>query len=73
MEEVERNKLMDEVAGGSSHDNVGDGTHMLGMYAARKYTSLEPLTVYVGVDIGAAKGALDDNKGYKKLDENVTS
>ena len=69
MEEVERSKLTDEVSGSNSQDNAGDGSHMLGLYAARKYTSLEPLTVYVGIDIGAAKGALDDDKGYKKLDE----
>ena len=79
---VQRSKLMDAVedekrknnaqpaeAASSSNDHrCCEERHMLGMYAARRYKSLEPLTVYVGVDIGAVKGELDDYKGYRALD-----
>ena len=37
---------------------------MLGLYAACRYESGDAITVYVGDDIGAANGALDDYTGY---------
>ena len=60
---------MEAAVGSSSSDpQCSEERHMLGMYAARRYRSLEPLTVYVGTDIGAVKGELDDHKGYRVLD-----
>ena len=39
------------------------------MYAAHRFESADPLTVYVGRDIGAADGAIDDYyKGYKEME-----
>ena len=41
---------------------------MLGLYAARRYKSEEIITVYVGDDIGAANGTLDDYHGYRIME-----
>ena len=35
---------------------------MLGLYATRRYDSLEPITVYIGKELGASSGDVDDNQ-----------
>ena len=65
MEDVERCRSVTSGEGQGDTDDTSKDRHiMLGMYAARKYYSKEPLTVYVGTDIGAADGI----KGFKALD-----
>ena len=58
-----------EVARGGDGEGVTfGGEHMLGLYAARRYESGDAITVYVGSDIGAADGAIDDYTGYHVME-----
>ena len=41
----------------------------MGLYAAHRFDAEDPITVYVGTDVGAADGALDDYKGYRAIEE----
>ena len=41
---------------------------MFGLYAAHRFEAEDPITVYVGTDIGAADGELDDYKGYRAVE-----
>ena len=41
---------------------------MYGLYAACRFESTDPMTVYVGEDIGAEDGELDDYKGYREME-----
>ena len=57
---VKRSELMANVPGATGH--------MYGLYAAHRFESMDPLTVYVGVDIGAVDGAVDDYQGYRAME-----
>ena len=46
----------------------GEAHPMYGLYAAHRMESEYPFSVYVGEDIGAADGALDDYKGYRAME-----
>ena len=42
---------------------------MFGLYASRRYEHEEAITVYVGKDIGAVDGTIDDYKGYYHMQQ----
>ena len=42
---------------------------MYGMYASCRYAAQEAITVYVGEDIGSARGEEDGYRGYRTLEE----
>ena len=52
---IRRSGLIDKVENNVHNDDL------YGVYAARRYDSLEPITVYVGETIGKVRGEDDDN------------
>ena len=50
-------------------NNLAPDDNMLGVYAARRYESLDVISVYVGASIGKTDCRVDNNAGYDKMQD----